>query len=49
MAPGDYLVVAASAVDLLAEFGVTALGPYAGRLSSDGETVELRDAFASPG
>ena len=46
MAPGDYLVVAASPTDLLAEFGVTALGPWTGSLSSDGETVELRDAAA---
>ena len=46
MAPGDFLVVAASPGDLQAEFGATALGPWVGRLSSGGETVELRDAAA---
>ena len=45
MAPGSYLVVADSPADLQAEFGVTAIGPWDGGLSSLGETVELRDAL----
>jgi hypothetical protein len=47
LASGGYLVIASSPADLLAEFGVPALGPFTGRLSSDGETVELRDAAAA--
>jgi hypothetical protein len=39
-----YLVVAENPAVILAKFGVTALGPWSGKLSSKGETVELRDA-----
>lgn len=46
MAPGAYLVVAASPVDLQNAFGIPALGPWTGALSSDGESVELREASA---
>ncbi|MBI4600902.1 MAG: lamin tail domain-containing protein [Planctomycetes bacterium] len=41
---GEYLVVAQDPAALAARFGgVRALGPFAGRLSSDGETIVLRD------
>ncbi|MDF1713649.1 MAG: lamin tail domain-containing protein, partial [Akkermansiaceae bacterium] len=42
--PGGYLVVGEDPVVLQSEFGVTALGPWAGRLSNDGEEIRLRDA-----
>ena len=38
-----YLLVAASPATILAKFSKTALGPWAGSLNSDGETVRLRD------
>ena len=41
---GGYLVVAEDPATILSEFGVNALGPYAGGLSGDGEEIELRDA-----
>ncbi|MGC6467864.1 MAG: lamin tail domain-containing protein [Akkermansiaceae bacterium] len=41
---GGYLVVAENPSDLLANLGVSAIGPFAGNLSSSGETVRLRDA-----
>jgi hypothetical protein len=41
---GGYLVVAQRPSSILSEFGVTALGPYQGELSSDGERVALSDA-----
>lgn len=40
---GGYLLIAQDPVTMLSTFGVTALGPYAGSLNSDGETVRLRD------
>jgi hypothetical protein len=42
---GGYLVVAQDPATILAEFGVTAVGPYTGGLSSDGEHLELRNAL----
>lgn len=39
-----YLVVAEDPATLVSEFGVTALGPYSGRLNSEGESLELLDA-----
>ena len=43
--PADgYVVVAQDPAAVLAKFGVTAYGPYTGRLSNEGENVELRDA-----
>lgn len=41
---GGYLVIGEAPEVLLARFGVTALGPWTGKLSSKGETIELRDA-----
>ncbi len=41
---GGFLVVAENPASLQAKFGVTALGPFAGRLASEGESVALRDA-----
>lgn len=39
-----YLVVAQDPAALLAKFGCEAIGPWAGRLSNDGETIRLRNA-----
>ena len=41
--PGAYLVVSEDPATVSAMFGVTSLGPWTGKLSSDGETVRLRD------
>lgn len=41
--PGGYLVVAQSPADLVARYGTTAMGPFSGRLSNNGERVVLRD------
>jgi hypothetical protein len=41
---GGYAVVAMNPAAFLAEFGFAAYGPWAGRLSGEGETVELVDA-----
>ena len=43
ISPGAYLLVAASPATILARFAKTALGPWNGALSSDGEIVRLRD------
>ena len=42
--PGGYLVIAQDPATALSLYGVAALGPYQGRLSSDGEKVTLRDS-----
>lgn len=42
-----YLVVGEEPGALAAKFGVTALGPYTGRLSGDGERVVLRNQAAA--
>ena len=42
-----YVVVGEDPVTLNSEFGITALGPYAGRLNSEGESLELVDASGS--
>ncbi len=44
IAAGGYLVVAEDPPTLSATLGAAALGPFAGALNSDGETVRLRDA-----
>jgi hypothetical protein len=41
---GGYLVISEDPATLLATLGASSLGPFSGRLSSDGETVRLRDA-----
>ncbi|MEO5915177.1 MAG: lamin tail domain-containing protein [Luteolibacter sp.] len=43
LAAGGYRVIAENPAVLLAKFGVTALGPWTGKLSSAGEKIELRD------
>ena len=40
---GGYLLVAEDPPSLQARFGVSSLGPFAGRLSSEGERIQLRD------
>lgn len=44
IAAGGYLVLAMDPAAFLTEYGFAALGPYAGRLSSEGETLVLVDA-----
>ncbi len=44
IAPGGYLVAARDPDAVRAKFGVTALGPWVGRLDNQGETLVLRDA-----
>ena len=41
---GGYLVLAQDPATLQARYGIKALGPYDGGLSSDGDTVTLEDA-----
>lgn len=41
--PGGYLVIAQSPSTVLSKYGASALGPWTGKLSNSGETVELRD------
>jgi len=41
---GGYLVVAENPATIASVWGKSALGPYSGHLSSDGETIRLRDA-----
>jgi hypothetical protein len=43
LAPGGYLVIAENPGSLRAKFGATALGPWIGKLSNEGEQVELRN------
>ncbi len=45
--PGAHLVVAYDPAAFAAEFGFTPLGPYAGKLSGDGEEVVLSDQFGN--
>lgn len=47
LAAGAYLVVAADPAALFAEYGVTALGPWAGKLSNDGEGILLLDELGT--
>ncbi|MFT5857228.1 MAG: hypothetical protein ACI8XO_004487, partial [Verrucomicrobiales bacterium] len=44
IAANGFIVVAENPATLLAEFAAVGLGPYAGKLSNDGERVELEDA-----
>ena len=43
IAANGHLVLAQDPTAMLSEFGVSAVGPWQGRLSSVEETVELRD------
>lgn len=43
IAPGGYRVVAQNPATILANYTVTALGPFTGKLSNRGERVELRE------
>jgi hypothetical protein len=43
IAPGGFLVLAQDPPTMLSRFGVTALGPWTGSLSSQGETVTVQD------
>ena len=43
LSPSGYIVVAANPTALRAKFGVSALGPWTGKLSNEGERVSLRD------
>lgn len=45
IAAGGYLVVSQDPATMWSQFGVTALGPYSGGLSGDGENIELSDAL----
>ena len=40
---GEYLVIAEDPATLLADFGATAIGPWVGGLSNQGERITLRD------
>jgi hypothetical protein len=44
LAAGGYLVVAQNPTALQAKFGVAALGPWTGQLSSEGEKITLKNA-----
>lgn len=44
LAPGGHLVIAENPPTIEALYGVAALGPWSGGLTSDGEEIELRDA-----
>jgi autotransporter-associated beta strand protein len=43
MPPGGYLVIAQDPAQILATYGVNALGPYSGALFSSGERLNLRN------
>ncbi|TWT72843.1 CotH protein [Posidoniimonas polymericola] len=41
---GEHVVIAQNPTEFTSQFGVPVLGPFDGRLSNSGETIELRDA-----
>jgi hypothetical protein len=45
IAAGGYLVIAQDPTSIESTFGVTALGPWSGKLSNEGEEIVLRDAL----
>ena len=44
---GGYIVIAEDPATILSTYGAAALGPYTGSLSSEGETIRLRDTTDS--
>ena len=49
IAPGAFRVIARNPAQFATRFpGITALGPYTGRLDNDGETLTLSNALAQP-
>jgi len=47
IAAGGYVVVAEDPATVAAKWGATAFGPWEGRLSNEGDRVELRDASSA--
>ena len=47
LASGDYLVIAQEPAAAFAQFGVSALGPWVGKLRNSGDLVELRNAVGT--
>ncbi|NWK57521.1 lamin tail domain-containing protein [Verrucomicrobiaceae bacterium N1E253] len=43
LAPGAYLIIAENPHAILTKFGVSALGPWTGKLSNEGETITLKN------
>jgi hypothetical protein len=43
--PNHYLVISENPTAVLTKYGVSSLGPYAGKLDNDGEKVTLRDSL----
>jgi hypothetical protein len=44
---GSYLVVAQNPARLRQEYGIEAVGPWTGRISNEGERIELEDAMSA--
>jgi hypothetical protein len=44
LAPGGFVVVSQNPAVLLSKYGVSSYGPWLGKLSNTGETIELRNA-----
>lgn len=47
LSPGGFVVVAQNPAALLSKYGVPSYGPWLGKLSNTGETIELRNAANS--
>lgn len=45
IAPGAYLVISQNPDHMVTKYGTASIGPYDGRLNTDGETIVLRDAL----
>ena len=44
IAANSFIVVAEDPATLISKFGISGVGPYSGKLTNDGERLELRDA-----